>query len=323
MTGRQANGRSSIYLGRDGRWYGRVTMGVRTDGGPDRRKRSGKTRADVTHKVRELEALRDAGIATTPGRAPTVAEWLNHWLDNIVALRVAPATIAGYESDIRLYGIPGVGRHRLDQLAPEHIEALYASLTRAGKSPAVVQHLRRTLRTAFNDAVARERMSRNPVLRASAPRLVESEIEPFSIADARRILEAATSERNGAAWTIAVSLGLRRGEVLALEWNDIDLTEATLRVRRKLQRLSWRHGCEDSAACAQPHHVRGCPTGCQRHRDRPRGCPPQCPTGCRGHARHCPQRTGGRSHSRESEESSRTTSYLPAATSHRCPACAP
>lgn len=294
MAGRrQANGRSSIYKGGDGRWYGRVTMGARPDGSPDRRKRSGKTQADVTRKVRELETTRDAGIATTPGRPPAVGEWLAHWLDNIVALRVSPATLVGYESDVRLYAVPGLGRHRLDQLTPDHIDALYASLTRRGKSPAVLQHLRRTLRAAFNDAVARDRMPRNPVNRASAPKAVETEIEPFSVADARRILEAAAHERNGTAWIIAVSLGMRRGEVLALQWSDIDLSEGTLTVRHKLQRLSWQHGCTDAALCAAAHHLRPCTANCRRHRDRPRGCPTPCAPRCIGHARHCPERRGG------------------------------
>jgi integrase len=84
-------------------------MGLTPDGRPDRRKRSGKTQSEVARKVKELEAQRDAGMVTSPGRPPSVAEWLTHWLDNIVALRVSPATLAGYESDIRLYAIPGIG----------------------------------------------------------------------------------------------------------------------------------------------------------------------------------------------------------------------
>ena len=271
-------------------------MGLTPDGGPDRRKRSGKTKAEVAHKVKELETQRDAGLVTSPGRPPSVAEWLTHWLDNIVALRVSPATLAGYESDIRLYAIPGIGRHRSDKVTPEHIEALYGSLSRQGKSPAVIQHLRRTIRAAFNDAVNRDRMTRNPVLRASAPRVLETEIEPLTVADARKILEAARGERNGAAWTIAISLGLRRGEVLALRWAHVDLDEGTLRVRRKLQRRSWRHGCTDLAACAQPHHRPPCRPDCRQHRNRARGCPTPCPPGCTGHARHCPQRQGGGLH---------------------------
>lgn len=269
-------------------------MGLTPDGRPDRRKRTGKTKAEVARKVKNLEDQRDANLVTAPGRAPSVAEWLSHWLDNIAALRVSPATLAGYESDVRLYAIPGLGLHRLDKLTTEHIEQLYGSLSRRGKSPAVIQHLRRTLRVAFNDAVNRDRMARNPVLRASAPRLVEPEIEPFTVADARKILEAARTERNGAAWTIAISLGVRRGEVLALRWAaDVDLDEGTLWVRRKLQRRSWKHGCDDPAACAQPHHRRPCPPNCRMHRKRPRGCPRACLPGCTAHARHCPHRQGG------------------------------
>jgi integrase len=184
----------------------------------------------------------------------------------------------------------------LDKLTPEHIEALYGSLSRQGKSAAVIQHLRRTMRAAFNDAVSRDRMARNPVLRASAPRVIEAEIEPFTVADARKVLDAARTERNGAAWTIAISLGLRRGEVLALRWSHVDLDEGTLRVQRKLQRRSWRHGCSDAATCAQLHHRRPCPPDCRRHRDRARGCPKPCFPGCTGHARHCPERQGGGLH---------------------------
>jgi integrase len=290
---RQANGRSSIYLGGDGRWYGRVSMGFKPDGSPDRRKRSGKTQAEVTRKVKELEAMRDAGVVTSPGRAPTAAEWFTHWLDNIVGVRVAPATLAGYESDIRLYAIPGLGRHRVDQITPEHIDALYASLSRRGKSPAVIQHVRRTIRAAFNDAVARDRIPRNPVLRASAPKITEPEIEPFTLTDARKILDSATRVRNGGAWTIAISLGLRRGEVLALKWADIDMEDGALTVRRKLQRLSWQHGCTDPRACNTDHHRASCPANCATHRRLTRGCPPPCSPDCVGHARHCPQRQGG------------------------------
>lgn len=273
---RQANGRSSIYRGEDGRWYGRVSMGLKPDGSPDRRKRSGRTQAEVTRKVRELEAKRGAGIVTAPGRAPTVAQWLQHWLENVVPLRVSPATLAGYESDVRLYAIPNLGQHRLDQLTPEHIDALYSALSRRGKSASVIHHLRRTIRVAFNDAIARDRMSRNPVERASAPKLVETEIQPLTTSEARRILAVATTERNGASWTVAISLGLGRGEVLGLKWADVDLDEGTITVRRKLQRLSWKHGCHDPRKCSEPYHRQPCEKECHKHARLIRGCPQPC-----------------------------------------------
>lgn len=85
---RQPNGRSSIYLGKDGKWHGRVTVGVRDDGKPDRRHVERKTRAEVTNAVKELERGRDAKTLRKPGRAWTVATWLTHWVEDIAPLGV-------------------------------------------------------------------------------------------------------------------------------------------------------------------------------------------------------------------------------------------
>src|SRR3712207_3032314 len=73
-------GSSSIYQGKDGKWHGRVSMGVRDDGKPDRRHVRGKTRAEVTKKVRQLEKERDSGKVRSAGRVWTVEQWLTHWL---------------------------------------------------------------------------------------------------------------------------------------------------------------------------------------------------------------------------------------------------
>lgn len=120
---RTPNLRSSIYQGSDGRWHGWVTMGIKDDGSPDRRHRTGRTEAEVTAKVRMLENERDAGKVNKPGRAPTVAEWMTTYLDTICARLVAsgsmaPRTLDDYRSKTRLWIIPMVGQHRLDRLLP-------------------------------------------------------------------------------------------------------------------------------------------------------------------------------------------------------------
>lgn len=92
---RAANGRSSIYRGGDGVWHGRVTMGVRDDGRPDRRHVQAKTRAEVTAKVKALEDQRDEGTVTKPGQSWTVTKWLDHWLENIARPSVRYKTYIG------------------------------------------------------------------------------------------------------------------------------------------------------------------------------------------------------------------------------------
>ena len=77
---RNANFRSSIYQGKDGRWQGRVTMGVRDDGRADRRHVRGATRAEVARKVRALEREHDSGTSQPVGQRWTVAGWLEHWI---------------------------------------------------------------------------------------------------------------------------------------------------------------------------------------------------------------------------------------------------
>ena len=94
---RNPNFRSTIYQGKDGRWHGRVTVGVRDDGRTDRCHVRGKTRSEVTQKVRALERERDQGAVRKPGERWTAAQWLTYWVENIaapphVAENTTPAT---------------------------------------------------------------------------------------------------------------------------------------------------------------------------------------------------------------------------------------
>lgn len=261
--GRAANGRSSVYRSDDGRWHGRVTMGVRDDGRADRRHVTGRTQREVVQKVRALERARDGGQVAAPGRPPTVEAWLTHWVERVAAPSVRAKSLAGYRTAVYRHLVPRIGAHRLDRLTPEHIEAMYAALLADGLAPATVHQAHRTLRTALGEAFARGRLVVNPAVRAKAPRLVEAEVEPLDLRDARRILVAAEEVRNGTRYALALALGLRQGEALALAWDDVDLDESTptLTVRRALQRHVWQHGCTPPKSCGRKRGA-DCP---QRH----------------------------------------------------------
>ena len=107
--GRNANGRSSIFQSpTDGTWHGWVSVGIKDDGRPDRRHVRGRTKADVTRKVNQLERERDEGMTRRAGQTWTVERWLNHWLEVIIA----PPTITenayeAYEVAVRVHLIPG------------------------------------------------------------------------------------------------------------------------------------------------------------------------------------------------------------------------
>ncbi|MFJ8298724.1 tyrosine-type recombinase/integrase [Streptomyces sp. NPDC094447] len=243
---RQPNGRSSIYLGKDGKWHGRVTVGIRDDGNPDRRHVERKTRAEVADAVRELERQRDAKTVKKPGKAWTVKTWLTHWIENIAPLGVNENTMVGYGAAVRKHLIPGLGAHRLDRLKPEHIETFYASMQAKGSKPATAHQAHRTFRTALNEAVRRGHLGQNPVRLAKAPRVREDEVEPYSVEEVRSLLRAADKRRNAARWAVALSLGLRQGEALGLKWTDVDLDGGVLMVRRSRRRPRYAHGCGDT-----------------------------------------------------------------------------
>jgi integrase len=243
-NGRSPNGRSSVYLGKDGYWHGRVTMGVRDDGRPDRRHVQARSRAEVTGKVSRLEKERDSGQIRKPGQRWTVAGWLTHWVDAIAA----PPAISdnaqdGYRVDIYRHLIPGVGAHRLEKLEPEHLERLYARMQRAGLKPGTAHHVHRTIRAALNEAVRRRHLAANPALLAKAPAASDEEIEPYDVREIQRILETARKRRNSARWAVALALGLRQGETLGLKWSDIDLDKGIMRIRRAAVRPRYAHGC--------------------------------------------------------------------------------
>ena len=289
--GRKPNGASSIYLGSDGDWHGRVTVGIKPDGRPDRRHVRGRTEAIVTRKVRELERQRDGGTVRKTGQRWTVAAWLTHWVETIAAPAVRETTMVGYRAAVYKHLIPGVGAHRLEKLEPEHLELLYAAMIRRGSAPGTAHQAHRTIKTALNVALRRGHLTRNVAQLAKAPRLDEQEIEPFTVAEAQRLLAVASGKRNGVRFALALALGLRKGEALGLKWRRVDLENGLLRTPRQLQRHRWRHGCEDPHVCGERlHKTESCPRRCSRHR---RACPPPCPPSCERHASNCPQRHGG------------------------------
>lgn len=258
---RQPNGASSIYLGKDGRWHGRVTVGVKDDGTPDRRHVNRKTRAEVTKAVREMERQRDKGAVRKAGQNWTLETWLTHWVENIAAPNVSENTIDGYRVAVNHHLIPGLGAHRLEKLEPEHLERFYKKMQETGSAAGTAHQTHRTIRTALNEAVRRGHLTRNPATIAKAPRLEEDEVEPYSVEEVQRLLAEAGKHRNAARWVIALALGLRQGEVLGMQWADVDFELGVIRVRRGRLRPRYQHGCGDHCGrkpgfCPQKINIR-------------------------------------------------------------------
>jgi integrase len=261
--GRRGAGEGAIYKSPDGRWRATIDLGWK-NGKRQRKYLSGRTRTEVAEKLRAVRREQEDGVAIVTGTKPlTTEQWLTFWLDTIAARKVRPSTLATYRGYVRNRIAPALGKVRLDQLAPEHLEAFYRKCEKEGLSPATVLQMHRIISRALKIAHRRGKVGRNVATLVDSPSVYREEVRPLTAADARAVLDAAKGQRNAARWSVALALGLRQGEALGLAWDAVDLTStpATLTVRQALQRRAWEHGCEDPKAC--------------------------------GTARKCPERTGG------------------------------
>lgn len=294
MSPRKSNLESTIYFGDDGWWHGRVTMGVLPDGSPDRRHRMARTEPAVRRKIRELEKLRDEGRATKAGRKPTVGQWMETYLTDIASLKLKPRSLDDYWSKTRNDIIPGVGKHRIDKLAPEHLEQMYRAMLDAGRAPSHVVKVHRILSRALKIAHRRRMIGENVATLVDPPSIDETETNPFTQEEAKAFLEAAAKRPTFMRWIVGVGMGFRQGETLGLRWPYVDLQAELFHPRWQLQRLTWRHGCADAHACgARLHRFEPCPPDCGTHKGYKRGCPKPCTTTCVKHASICPHRKGG------------------------------
>ncbi|MEU6405539.1 tyrosine-type recombinase/integrase [Streptomyces sp. NPDC046985] len=294
MSPRKPNNESSIYFGADGWWHGRVTMGVKNDGSPDRRHRRAKSEPEIKRKVKELERQRDEGRATKAGRAPTVAKWMETYLTDIASLKLKPRSLDDYWSKTRNDIVPGVGQHRIDKLQPEHLERMYRVMLDAGHAPSHVLKVHRILSRALKIAHRRRMVSENVATLVDPPGVDETEANPFTQEEAKAFLEAAAKRPTFMRWIVGVGMGFRQGETLGLRWPYVDLKTEMFRPEWQLQRLTWRHGCDDPHACgARLHRSESCPPDCTTHKGYTRGCPKPCAKTCTRHASACPDRKGG------------------------------
>jgi integrase len=181
----------------------------------------------------------DAAEARARPQTPTVRDWLATWLE---ARRpdLRPQAWRQYEIHARVWLVPVLGDIRLDDLRREHWDRLMSAMTRASGhgrgrarpiSRTTVRHVSLTLRTALRDAVRRGVVAADPLAVVRAPRRAETRIEILTREEAARLVEAAVDEPFGAAYVVAVTVGLREGELLGLRWDDIDLQRRSLRVR--------------------------------------------------------------------------------------------
>ena len=233
MSKRRGRGEGSIYQRKkDGVWCATATVGHTETGKRKRKTIYGPTKASVQEKLVRLQAAGLDGIAIEPKRM-LFGAYLDHWLKTKEST-IRAKTLIRYEGVVRLHIKPHLGGTALAQLQPSQIQALYARLEQTGASPRTRGHVHAVLHSALKQAVLWQYVARNVCEAVKKPRVPRAPPSVLPIDRVRDFLEFAKQDRLCALWILAVTTGMRLGEMLGLQWSDVDLKTGAINVRRAL-----------------------------------------------------------------------------------------
>lgn len=229
---KRANGEGSIYQRADGLWVAAIT------GADGRRQRLyAHTRTDAGRRLTEVLQRRDLGMGeAVPAGRDTVATYLGSWLEGLGGT-VKPATAEKYRRDVRLHVLPYIGRLALPRLTPQRLQHLYGELAEAELSAMSIRHVHAAVHKALEQAVRWGKVPRNVADLVDPPQAPRPEMRTLTLEQVRVLLRVALEDRLEALYVLAVTTGMRRGELLALRWADVDIPGQALAVTGTLQRV--------------------------------------------------------------------------------------
>jgi len=226
--GRRAAGEGTIYRRKDGRWEAAVILGGH------RYRLYGQTRESVSRQL--VTALRAHQEGQLPlGSRELFGRFWSVWLPSIRS-NLRPRTWTRYEELGRIHLLPLLGTTRIGDLSVQNVQALHGRMLRMGTSPSTVHHAHAVLHRALADAVRWGVVSRNVAGLVPPPRMAIHEIQTLTGTQARELCRAAAGTRFEALYVLAVSTGMRQGELLALRWSGVDLDRGLVQVTGTMTR---------------------------------------------------------------------------------------
>ncbi|MEU5358321.1 tyrosine-type recombinase/integrase [Streptomyces albidoflavus] len=235
MAKRRPNGGGTVTRRKDGRYQGAAYV-TNTDGHRVRKFVYGSTYDEAAEKLGKLQEQERNGVPV-PSRTWSLGEWLAYWLEHIVKPNREHNTYVKYESKVRLYLVPHLGKKPMARLTPAQLRSFMAELKRTEVPPAARFEVLRVLRNALNRAVREELLTRNVAELVDMPKVTKKEAKPWSAREAIAFLRSARAHRLYAACVLVLVLGLRRSEVLGLRWQDIDFDQRQFTPLKQVQRV--------------------------------------------------------------------------------------
>ena len=251
MAKRRANGEGSIRKRKDGRWEGRYTAGYDPDTGKRiiRNVLAG-TQAEVKEKLRRC--IEDSQyVDAAQARQYTVGQWMDVWFENYAKVKVRPSSHDTYRGYMENHIKPNIGDIPLHKLTTLDLQKFYKKLLTGGRkeriesrsqpkglSAKTVRNLHQVLSSALRFAKSQKLIAENPSDACVLPRVEHREMKTLTADQLDAFLREAKNSGVFEMYDLELATGLRRGELLGLKWEDIDLDEGILRVRRQVCRIS-------------------------------------------------------------------------------------
>ena len=235
---RRTSGEGGLYRRADGMWAASVEL-PKVDGKRRRKVVYAADRAGVQAKVRELQDRLHKGLPPLDSQR-TVGDFLTYWVSELLPGTVSDSTLQGYAHIVRRDLNPYLGHLVLSRLGPEQVFAMQQQLKARGLSPRTITYARAVLRRALRTAERWDLVHRNAAALVDPPRAQKREPEHLSQAQVATLLAAARDDPCGALYVMAVTTGMRQGELLALQWNEVDFESAVVHVRATLVRIKGR-----------------------------------------------------------------------------------
>ena len=245
MARKRKAGDGTVRQRKDGRWEGRIVIGYDDNGYPKTKNVLAKTKKECVEKLQKLKA--ECGGLKPEKVRPEMAfgDWLTYWYENHSKPKIRPTTQETYESRIRLHIIPEIGGIPLNKLTQNDLQQFYGRLKKSGRkrftdkygeglSDRMVRMCHATCRSALEKAVQDGLIRVNPAIGCKLPPKKAREMQVLTREELQRFLIQAKFEGYYEVFLLDLATGLRRGELMALQWDDLNFKTGVLNVNKQV-----------------------------------------------------------------------------------------